>query len=74
MEIVLQVAVRDIGQLTDLAQELLAAAETTGRSEKRAFKGHARRTVERSARRALAWSGAAGWPGGEQGEPGLSPG
>jgi hypothetical protein len=39
MEMVLQVAVRDIGQLTDLARELLAAAETTGRSEKKLLKG-----------------------------------
>jgi hypothetical protein len=39
MEMVLQVAVRDIGQLTDLARELLAAAETTGRSVKKGLKG-----------------------------------
>jgi hypothetical protein len=70
MEMVLQVAVRDIGQLTDLARELPAAAETTGRSEKKLLKG----AVDRSSGRALARSGVAGWPGGEPGETGLSPG
>jgi hypothetical protein len=39
IKMLLQVAVRDIGQLTDLARGASAAAETTGRSEKKGLKG-----------------------------------
>jgi hypothetical protein len=39
MEMVLQLAVRDIGQLTDLARELLRPLKTTGRSVKKGLKG-----------------------------------